>query len=218
MLKPFLPVYGTSTSYSVRDGLLPVHPLVLGLPATLRASTLTMMMRYTELAKRPSNDVLLSLTTPAASLASRPRWGHPEPHVAYAPPAAVAHSLTPVVEEAHHEARYGNLNPGGGEGTWGTTTGQEQVGGQGQGGLQTIPPHVTGAPDLACKMRPRHAARVQTAARRDTNGHTAERHRRQYGREPPNRPHTDTLAHGHARAQKSPRSYGRDTHVGERTA
>ena len=56
------------------------------------------------------------------------------------------------------------------------------------------------SPNLACKMRPRHAARVQTAARRDTNGHTAERHRRPYGREPPNRPHTDTLAHGHARA------------------
>ena len=57
MLKPFLIVYGTSTSYSVRDGLLPVHSLVLGLPATLRASTSMMMMRYTELAKRPSNDV-----------------------------------------------------------------------------------------------------------------------------------------------------------------
>ena len=75
-----------------------------------------------------------------------------------------------------------------GEGTWGTTGGREQVGGQGPGGLLTIPPRITGAPDLACKMRQRHAARVQTAQRRDThrphgretedieiiNGHTAE--------------------------------------------
>ena len=60
MLKPFLHVYGTSPSQSVRDGLLPVHPLVLhSLPATLRASTLTMMMRYTELAIRPTTDVRL---------------------------------------------------------------------------------------------------------------------------------------------------------------
>ena len=40
-----------------------------------------------------------------------------------------------------------------GEGTWGTTWSQEQVGGQGPGRLQTILPRVIGAPDLACKMR-----------------------------------------------------------------
>ena len=73
MLKPFLPVHGPSTSYSVRDGLLPVHPLVLGLPATLRASTLMTKMRCNELVKRPSNDVSLVLTALAALvLASGP--------------------------------------------------------------------------------------------------------------------------------------------------
>ena len=56
MLKPFLHEYGTSQS--VRDGLLPVHPLVFKLPATLWASTLLMLMRkYSELAMRPSTDV-----------------------------------------------------------------------------------------------------------------------------------------------------------------
>ena len=71
-----------------------------------------------------------------------------------------------------------------GEGTWGTTGGREQVGGQGPGGLQTIPPWVTGAPDLACKMRPRHAARVQrpygqtpTATRPRLRGHDRARTR-----------------------------------------
>ena len=53
MLKPFLQ-YGTSppvqygTSQSVQDGLLPVHPLVLDVPATLRASTLISMSPRTE--------------------------------------------------------------------------------------------------------------------------------------------------------------------------
>ena len=56
MLKPFLHEHGTSEP--VRDGLLPVHHLVLHhLPATLRASTLT-MMRYTELVMRPSTEVI----------------------------------------------------------------------------------------------------------------------------------------------------------------
>ena len=42
MLKPFSQEYGTSKP--VQDGLLPVHPLVLDVPATLRASTLTIPM------------------------------------------------------------------------------------------------------------------------------------------------------------------------------
>ena len=87
MLKPFLHEYGTSQS--VRDGLLPVHPLVLHLPATLRASTLT-MMRYTELAMRPSTEVI-TLTAPAALLASRPLRAIQRPHIRNrARPAAVA--------------------------------------------------------------------------------------------------------------------------------
>ena len=73
MLKPFLHEYGTSQS--VRDGLLPVHPLVLHLPATLRASTSMMMRKYAELVMRPSTDVLLSLTAPAAQPPSRPSRG-----------------------------------------------------------------------------------------------------------------------------------------------
>ena len=39
---------------------------------------------------------------------------NPEPHVAFAPLAAVALSPTPPVEEKHHEARQkGNRNPAG---------------------------------------------------------------------------------------------------------
>ena len=135
MLKPFLTEYGTSTSQAVRDGLLLVHPLVLQLPATLRASTLT-MMKYTPNSRCVRRTRLVSFKALAGQvLSSRPQ-GHPEPHVALAPLAAVAHSSTPAVEEAHHEARQkGNRNPGGGEGTWGTTAGREQVGGQGPGGL-----------------------------------------------------------------------------------
>ena len=64
MLKPFLHEHGTSEP--VRDGLLPVHHLVLHqLPATLRAATSMII----ELAKRPSTeDVSLLLTAPAALL------------------------------------------------------------------------------------------------------------------------------------------------------
>ena len=60
MLKPFLTEHGTSTSQSVRDGLLLVHPLVLQLPATLRASTLT-MMKYTPNSRCVRRTKLLSL-------------------------------------------------------------------------------------------------------------------------------------------------------------
>ena len=195
MLKPFLTEYGTSTSQSVRDGLLLVHPLVLQLPATLRASTLLMMRKYIELVTRPSTDVLLSLTTPAASLASRPSRASSDRTSHLRRPAAVARSPTPPVEETTMKPARKAISTLRGEGTWGTTGGREQVGGQGPGGLQTIPPWVTGAPDLACKMRPRHAARVQTAGRRDSP--------RPYGR--------DTHQHQHPHRD-------RRTTVGERTA
>ena len=58
MLKPFLQ-YGTSppvqygTSQSVQDGLLPVHPLVLEVPAILRAATSMMMSSRTMSVMRP---------------------------------------------------------------------------------------------------------------------------------------------------------------------
>ena len=176
MLKPFLHEHGTSEP--VRDGLLPVHHLVLHhLPATLRASTLTM----TELAMRPSPDVIIILTAPAALLASRASGPLQRPHIAFAPLAAVAHSPTPPVEETTMKPARKAISTLRGEGTWGTTGGREQVGGQGPGRLQTILPWSSGAPDLACKMRPRHAARVQRphgqipkAIRPDTDGHTAE--------------------------------------------
>ena len=176
MLKPFLPVHGPSTSYSVRDGLLPVHPPVLGLPATLRASTLMTKMRCNELVKRPSNDVSLSLTTPAASLSSCPPRGASSDRTALRDrPAAMARSWTPVTERARHEARQeGNLNPGGGEGTWGTVMGPEQVWGPGLGKLADHATRFPRHPNLACKMRPRHAARVTRPSGRDTDGHPAE--------------------------------------------
>ena len=109
-----------------------------------------------------------------------------------------AHSPTLPVERKHHEARQkGNLNPGGGEGTWGTTGGREQVWGQGLGGLQIIPPWFPLNPNLEdAQMRQRHAARVQrpygqnpTATRPRLRGHTREHNCRPHGRDT-----EDTLA------------------------
>ena len=148
MLKPFLPVYGTSTSYSVRDGLLPVHPLVLGLPATLRASTLTMTMRFTELAMRPSIDVSLLLTTPAASLTSRHSWASSDRTSHLRRTAAVTRSPTPLVEETTMKPARKAISTLRGEGTWGTIRGREQVGGQGPGRLQIILPRRARSPNL----------------------------------------------------------------------
>ena len=99
MLKPSLPAYGTSTSYSVRDGLLPIHPLVLGLPATLRAPTLT-MMRYTELAMRPSTDVIIILTALAALL---PLLGPKAPSRDRT--FAIAPALPPWLVARHHQRK-----------------------------------------------------------------------------------------------------------------
>ena len=161
MLKPFLPVYGTSTSYSVRDGLLPVHPLVLhNLPATLRAATLT-MWTYPTNPRCVRRAMLVSFKASARHvLTSRPSG--PRHVTAHRICAASRRSLNSQVEEAHHEARQkGDRNPGGGEGTWGTIAGQEQVWGRVRGRLQTILPRLLRSPNLACKMRPRHAARVQ---------------------------------------------------------
>ena len=119
MLKPFLHEHGTSEP--VRDGLLPVHHLVLHhLPATLRASTSMM----TELTMRPSTDVI-TLTAPAALLASRASGPLQRPHIAFAPLAAVAHSPTPPVEETTMKPARKAISTLRGEGTWGTTGGRE---------------------------------------------------------------------------------------------
>ena len=173
MLKPFLTVYGTSTSYSVRDGLLPVHPLVLCLPATLRASTL-LMRKYSELVMRPSTDVSLLLTTPAASPSSRPSRPSSDRTALRDRPAAMARSRTPVTERARHEARQeGNLNPGGGEGTWGTVMGPEQVWGPGLGSLLTMLPWFPRHPNLACTNEATPRGESPEATRPDSRGHTA---------------------------------------------
>ena len=198
MLKPFLPVYGTSTSYSVRDGLLPVHPHVLCLPATLRASTLTMKTRYNELAMRPSTDVSLLLTTPAASPSSRPSRASSYRTALRDRTAAMARSRTPVTERARHEARQeGNLNPRVGEGTWGTVMGPEQVWGPGLGSLLTMLPWFPRHPNLACTNEATPRGESPEATRPDTKGHTA-RHRRPHGRDS-----EDTLTHPLADPQRS---------------
>ena len=107
--------HGHVTSKPVLDGLLPVHPpsflvlrecgqgrvilpLVVGhsspatltdRPATLRASTL-MMRKYTELVTRPSTEVIIIVTTPAASVLLAPSGPSSDRTFAFAPPAAVA--------------------------------------------------------------------------------------------------------------------------------
>ena len=108
------------------------------------------------------------------------------------------------MERKHHEARQkGNLNPGGGEGTWGTTGGWEQVWGPGLGSMLTMLPWFPRHPNLEdAQMRQRHAARVQRphgqipkAIRPDTDGHTAET--------PRTRSREDTLTHRLADPQRS---------------
>ena len=100
MLKPFLPEYGTSTSKAVRDGLLLVHPLVLHLPATLRASTLLMMRKYIELVTRPSIDVLLLPTAPAALLPLQSQ-SRPSRDRTF----AIAPALPPWLVARHHQRK-----------------------------------------------------------------------------------------------------------------
>ena len=76
-----------------------------------------------------------------------------------------------------------------GEGTWGTTGGREQVGGQGPGRLQTFLPWSSGAPDLACTNEATPRGESPEATRPDPKGHTA-RYRRPHGRDS-----EDTFAH-----------------------
>ena len=110
----------------------------------------------------------------------------------------MARSLTPPVEGAHHEARQkGNLNPGGGEGTWGTIGGREQVWGPGLGSLLTMLPWFPRYPNLACKHEATPCGESPEATRPDSRGHTA----RTLNLD-------DTLAHGHARASPFVRPRG----------
>ena len=69
MLKPFSQEYGTSQS--VQDGLLPVHPLVLEVPATLRAATSMMLMMNSRNVRDASVDRIVISTGPAAQSSSR---------------------------------------------------------------------------------------------------------------------------------------------------
>ena len=213
MLKPFLPVYGTSTSYSVRDGLLPVHPLVLhSLPATLRASTLMTKMRCNELVKRPSNDVSLLLTTPAASLASRPSRASSDRTSHLRRPAAVARSPTPPVEETTMKPARKAISTLRGEGTWGTTGGREQVWGQRLGRLLTILPWFPLTPNLACTNEETPRGESPEATRPDSRGQTA-RVRTPHGETPRTRTRTRTRSRTEMPATR-PRRRGHE-HTGD---
>ena len=167
MLKPFFHECGTS-SKPARDGLLLVHPPS---PRTARDTPGIHHDEYLEPVKRPrpsNDDVSLVLTTPAASSSSAPRGPSSDRTALRDRPAAMARSRTPVTERARHEARQeGNLNPGGGEGTWGTTGGREQVWGPGLGSLLTMLPWFPRHPNLACTN--------EAAPRGESpDGHTAE--------------------------------------------
>ena len=192
MLKPFFHECGTS-SKPARDGLLPVHPPS---PRTARDTPGIHHVEYSELAMRPSPDVIIILTTPAASLTSCPSG-----------PARTARrtraALPPWLVARRRQWKESTMKPARkaistlrGEGTWGTTGGREQVWGQGLGRLQTILPRLLRSPNLACKMRPRHAARVQRP-----RGQTPEAIRPE-PQTSMTRSRTDTLAHhrllGHA--------------------
>ena len=156
--------------------------------------------------------VIITLTAPSAFLDQvRGAWGGTAAGTASSPaavppllcrihvtarshsrrPAAVARSPTPPVEGAHHEARQkGILNPGGGEGTWGTTGGREQVWGQGLGRLQTILPWFPLTPNLACTNEETPRGESPEATRPDTRGHTA-RFQTPYGEIPRTRSRTE---------------------------
>ena len=112
-------------------------------------------------------------------------------------PAAVARSPTPPVEGAHHEARQkGILNPGGGEGTWGTTGGREQVWGPGLGSLLTMLPWFPRYPNLACTNEETPYGESPNAIRRESERHARARR--------------DTLAHltaGHTAETPRTRSH-----------
>ena len=131
---------------------------------------------------------------------SPPRYMlNPVPHVALAPLAAVVQSPTsPAERKSTAKPAQEAISTLRGEGTRGTAGSWGQVWGRVRGRLQTILPQRRRSPNLACKMRPRHAARVQRPRGQTPRGHTA--------RSPGNS--DDTLAHGHARASTFARPPG----------
>ena len=151
-------------------------------------------MRYIELVMRPPSDVItlkplrgmscfLDLRSPPVTARSHSR-----------PLAAVTQSPTsPAERRSTAKPAQEAISTLRGEGTRGTAGSRGQVWGRVRGRLQTILPQRRRSPNLACKMRPRHAARVQRPSGQIPRGHTA----RNPGES------DDTLAHEHARA-----SYG----------
>ena len=116
---------------------------------------------------------------------------NPVPHVAFAPLSAVVQSPTsPAERKSTAKPAQEAISTLRGEGTRGTAGSRGQVWGRVRGRLQTILPQRLRSPNLACKMRPRHAARVQRPSGQIPRGHTA----RNPGES------DDTLAHEHARA------------------
>ena len=69
----------------------------------------------------------------------------------------------------------GILNPGGGEGTWGTTGGREQVWGPGLGSLLTMLPWFPRYPNLACTNEATPRGESPEAIRPEPDGHPAEK-------------------------------------------
>ena len=146
MLKPFSQEYGTSQS--VQDGLLPVHPLVLEVPATLRSSTLIISSMNSRTVRDASADRCVISTTPAAPSSSWATWPQStRPHDRIcARPAAVARNLEINSDSANDpcSAQSWTLGHSRNRGGW------------------TGPPG-PGNPDsrLRAQMRQRHTARVQ---------------------------------------------------------
>ena len=133
---------------------------------------------------------------------------HPSPSHIHPPtarrtrdrPAAVVQSPTsPAERNSTAKPAQEAISTLRGEGTRGTAGSRGQVWGRVRGRLQTILPQRLRSPNLACKMRPRHAARVQRPSGQIPRGHTA--------RNP--RESDDTLAHGHARASTRPPGHPR---------
>ena len=185
--------HGHVTSKPVLDGFLPVHPpsflvlrecgqgrvilpLVVGhssqaaltdKPATLRASTL-MMRKYSEIAMRPSTDVVISTKAPAAHVLSS---GPPAPAsdrtlaLATALPPWLVGRKEPTREESPEEVLCPTdhrLTPLGHPGGTGNRLRE-----QGLGRLLTILPWYPLAPNLACTN--------EAAPRGESpDGHTAE--------------------------------------------
>ena len=117
--------------------------------------------------------------------------------------------LPPWFKARCHQQRGSNAKPAQeaistlrGEGTRGTAGSRGQVWGRVRGRLQTVLPRLLRSPNLACKMRPRHAARVQRPRGQTPEAIRPEPHTSM------TRSRTDTLAHrrthGHPATHANP--------------